>query len=823
MKNLTVAQKFILLVLSALIGVAVLAGVATVQMKKVYDAANYSYANVMPRLRVLDEAESLIATLRARSWQQVADHDKAHVAEIDQVIDDLAKKIEESFKKYEPLISDDKDKALLAADRAAMADVLALFRSNSELIHSGKTEEATAWQVKNRPTIVKLATTLDEHRQYNTELAKKGSNEAAATQQLANIISLTVASVTLIAIGLIGFAIARNILKQIGGEPDRAAEVAIRLAQGDLRTKVDVKPGDTTSLLAAMKLMSDKLNQLMSEMNRMSSEHDKGDIDVLIDTGRFEGDFHTMAEGINNMVTGHIAVKKKAMACIAEFGKGNFKAPLETFPGKKAFINETIEKVRANLTGLIQEMNRMSSEHDKGDIDVVIDAGRFEGDFHTMAEGINNMVAGHITVKKKAMACIAEFGRGNFEAPLEPFPGKKAFINTTIEQVRSNLRALITDTAMLVDAARAGKLDIRADASIHHGDFERIVKGINDTLDSIVVPVSETSRVVKALATGDLTQVASTDCHGQLKELCDSVNATVAKLASVVGEVNANARALTNASEEVSATAQSLSQSASEQAASVEETSASIEQMSSSVQQNAENAKVTEGISTKAAVDAKEGGQAVKETVQAMKVIADKISIIDDIAYQTNLLALNAAIEAARAGDHGKGFAVVADEVRKLAERSQEAAQEIGEVAKSSVSLAERAGELLGTIVPSISKTSDLVQEIASASDEQSSGIGQINTAVTQLAQLTQENSSASEELAATAEEMSGQAEQLQDLMSFFTTESANSPSTKASHVITRASRLTRSVEAPSSKAGKAVYKPMMATVDQHDFVKFEG
>jgi methyl-accepting chemotaxis protein len=254
------------------------------------------------------------------------------------------------------------------------------------------------------------------------------------------------------------------------------------------------------------------------------------------------------------------------------------------------------------------------------------------------------------------------------------------------------------------------------------------------------------------------------------------------KLAFIITDVRTAADALSSASEEVSATAQSLSQASTEQAASVEETassveevSASVEQTSASIAQNSENAKITDGMAGKAANEAHEGGQAVKDTVMAMRTIAEKIGIIDDIAYQTNLLALNAAIEAGRAGEHGKGFAVVAIEVRKLAERSQIAAQEISEVAKSSVVLAERAGGLLDNIVPSIRKTSDLVQEIAAASSEQRSGAGQISSsmeqisaAMGQLNQITQQNASASEELAATAEEMSGQAEQLQKLMQFF-------------------------------------------------------
>ncbi|MDT3735837.1 MAG: nitrate- and nitrite sensing domain-containing protein [Denitratisoma sp.] len=297
----------------------------------------------------------------------------------------------------------------------------------------------------------------------------------------------------------------------------------------------------------------------------------------------------------------------------------------------------------------------------------------------------------------------------------------------------------------------------------------------------ITRPLNEAVSVANRLAEGDLAvriEVTSRDETGKLLEAMKNM---VEKLSQIITEVRSAADNLSSASEEVSATAQSLSQGSSEQAASVEEASASIEQMSASISQNTENAKVTDGMASKAAKEAGEGGEAVGQTVSAMKSIAEKIGIIDDIAYQTNLLALNAAIEAARAGEHGKGFAVVAAEVRKLAERSQVAAQEIGEVAKGSVALAEKAGKLLDEIVPSIRKTSDLVQEITAASEEQSAGVGQINTAMSQLNQTTQQNASASEELAATAEEMSSQAEQLQQVMSFFKTgEPASARTAKA-------------------------------------------
>jgi len=385
-----------------------------------------------------------------------------------------------------------------------------------------------------------------------------------------------------------------------------------------------------------------------------------------------------------------------------------------------------------------------------------------------------------------------------------------------LDKAVAAVKNMSAEAAHLAHAAAEGNLATRADASRYQGEYRKIIGGVNETLDNVVGPINDVRRVMAAMEQGDMTQTITARYTGDFDALKQAINNTIAKLADTIGQINMAADALNSAAGQVSATAQSLSQSSSEQAASVEETTASIEQMTASIDQNSENAKVTDGMATSTARQAEEGGNAVKETVEAMKQIADKIGIIDDIAYQTNLLALNAAIEAARAGEHGKGFAVVAAEVRKLAERSQVAAQEISQVASSSVRLAEQAGQLLNEIVPAIRKTSDLVQEIAASSQEQSQGVGQINGAMGQLNQATQQNASASEELAATAEEMGGQAGQLQDLMSFFAVDTAEQRGSTALEL-----EPTHTVSAaPSHPADYGKTQPAL-TVDEQDFERY--
>jgi methyl-accepting chemotaxis protein len=365
-------------------------------------------------------------------------------------------------------------------------------------------------------------------------------------------------------------------------------------------------------------------------------------------------------------------------------------------------------------------------------------------------------------------------------------------VTLTVAITRSITRPL-GQAVHAADAVAQGDTEVRL-SSTSTDETGQLVAAMGRMVESTRLMTTAAARV----AEGDLT--VRVEPRSEKDALGHALASMVEKLVRVMGEVQTGAAALSSAATQVSATAETVSQGTTEQAASVEETTASLEQMNASIGQNAENSRHLSQLSKDAARVAGESADSVGRTVSAMRDIAEKISIIDEIAYQTNLLALNAAIEAARAGEHGKGFSVVATEVRKLAERSQAAAREISVLATGSVKVAEHSGQLLSELAPRVQKSADVVQELSAASAEQSQGVSQVSRAMSQVDQVTQQNASSAEELSSTAEELAAHAEGLQELVGFFRLgNAAPAPALRQAAKATPAPRSHRVTPPPSN------------------------
>jgi methyl-accepting chemotaxis protein len=601
-------------------------------------------------------------------------------------------------------------------------------------------------------------------------------------------------------------------LDAVIGPLNVAAEYVDRIAKGDIPPKItDSYNGDFNEIKNNLNQAIDAVNALVADAKMLSKAAVEGKLATRADAARHQGDFKAIVQGVNDTLDAVIGPLNVAAEYVDRIAKGDTPPKItDNYNGDFNEIKNNLNQCIEAIGILVDETGAIITAAKEGKLATRADADRAQGVYRKLLRGINETLDAVIGPLNVAAKYVDDISKGNIPARItDNYNGDFNTIKNNLNQCIEAVNALVADANVLSRAAVEGKLATRADAGKHHGDFRKIVQGVNETLDAVIGPLNVAAEYVDRISKGDMPPQITDNYNGDFNEIKNNLNVLIEamneitgvaeriaegdltvnirerseqdklmkalvlmleRLTDVVTNVQEATEQVAGGSQDMGAKTEQISQGATEQAASAEEVSSSMEQMNSNIMQNADNAQQTEKIAVKSAEDAREGGKAVAETVSAMKEIANKISIIEEIARQTNMLALNAAIEAARAGEHGKGFAVVAAEVRKLAERSQNAAGEINRLSASSVQIAEKAGELLGSIVPAIQKTADLVQEINAASSEQKAGAEQINKAIQQLDQVIQQNAAASEEMATTAEELNTQAEQLQNAVAFFKT-----------------------------------------------------
>ncbi|NUN71418.1 MAG: methyl-accepting chemotaxis protein, partial [Bacteroidetes bacterium] len=584
-----------------------------------------------------------------------------------------------------------------------------------------------------------------------------------------------------------------------------AAEYVDRISKGDIPNKItDNYNGDFNEIKNNLNMAIDAVNALVADAGMLSKAAVEGKLATRADASKHGGDFRKIVQGVNDTLDSVINPLNVAAKYVDDISKGNIPAKItDNYNGDFNKIKNNLNTCIDAVNALVADAAMLAKAALEGKLSTRADASKHGGDFRKIVQGVNDTLDSVIGPLNVAAKYVDDISKGAIPAKITDnyngdFNTIKNNLNTCIDAVN----ALVADANMLALAAVEGRLNTRADAAKHQGDFRKIVQGVNDTLDSVIVPVQEGTKILARMADGDMTVRVTSDYKGDHQLLKNSINTVAESLDKALQDVTNAVSATASASSQISSSTEEMAAGSQEQSSQANEVASAVEQMTKTIIDNSRNASTAAETAKKAKDAAGQGGKVVDETIAGMKRIAEVvnvsaetvkalgksseqigeiIAVIDDIADQTNLLALNAAIEAARAGEQGRGFAVVADEVRKLAERTTKATKEIASMIKQiqsdtsgavtsmnegttevskGIKLADKAGESLGEIVNISQTVTDMITQIATASEEQSSTSEQISK---------NQTASGTQQVARAAEDLNRLTENLQNLIAKFT------------------------------------------------------
>jgi len=853
LKNMSMRAKLLCGFVFVALMAAVIGGVGAYELKRINEADTQLYEKVTVPLGAISEASTDFQLVRVNLRDLLATTNDSDNKRFSGRIKELRASITEKLAKFEKTV-EGKDERKLFEDFQRTREVYRPLLDNMiELGLQNKNAEAQA--IMRGDGLKACGAEQDAVDALMAAKLQQGKLTAEANTKLAHsatdiMLCLIVFGVAL-AVGL-GFFISRVVLRQLGADPKEVGEVANLVAVGDLSREIILESGDAGSVMASMKKMVDTIRALVLDAGMLSDAAIAGKLATRADASKHQGDFQKIVVGFNETLDAVIGPLNVTAEYVDRISKGDIPPKItDSYNGDFNEVKLNLNNCIDNIHALVGDVNMLVKAAVDGKLATRADASNHQGDFRKIVSGVNETLDAVIGPLNVAAEYVDRISKGDIPPKItDSYNGDFNEIKLNLNNCIDTMSNLLQQAAQVTAAAANGELDKRADASLFVGGWKELVVGINNIVTNIVSPLMVTADYVDRISKGDIPAPIATEYKGQYNiiksnlnvliesmesitdaakeiaggnllvdikersgkdELMRALGAMVQQLSEVVSDVKGAADNVAQGSQEMSLGSENMSQGASEQAAAAEEASSAMEQMSANIRQNADNAMQTEKIAVKSASDAIEGGKAVAHTVAAMKDIASKISIIEEIARQTNLLALNAAIEAARAGEHGKGFAVVASEVRKLAERSQKAAAEISSLSSSSVEVSERAGVMLTQLVPNIQRTAELVQEISAASKEQDTGASQINMAIQQLDQVIQQNAGAAEEMSSTAVELSSQAEQLQSTIAFFKVQDAGTTKKVVTRQKAEMKKLTR-----SAAAGQTTRKENAQNINGH-------